>query len=190
MSAASPASPGERPGSRSPASGGQREPTAPHWSLPNVATHHPSTIPRVTQHNTLPSATPAIPQDPPHRLLRFFWVRFGVLVSFLGRNHEALLLPLHMPEDDRAAAVIFVVEDTGLTQKLGACFQPRFIKLLGWELANAFVLAEKRGETEMNKTQGTSRPAASFWAIPLRYSRLGAGALFITLGKERTNGKK
>lgn len=111
-----------------------------------------------------PFASPAIPQDPSHRLLHFFQISFGVLVSFLSRNHEALLLPLHVPKDDRAAAVIFVVEDAGVTKKLGARSQPHIVKLLGWELANAFVLAEKRGETEVNKTPGPSQPEASFWA--------------------------
>lgn len=51
-----------------------------------------------------------------------------------------------MPEDDGAAAVILVAEDAGFTNQLGTCFQPHFIKLLGWELTNPFVLAEKRVE--------------------------------------------
>lgn len=105
--------------------------------------------------NILPSASPAVPQHPAHRLLHFFWVSFGVLVSFLGRNHEALLLPLYVPEDDWAAVVVFVVENAAFVLKLGACFQPMFIKLLGWELTDVFVLAgkkkKKKGEGEMNK---------------------------------------
>lgn len=72
-----------------------------------------------------------------------------------------------MPEDDRAAGVVSVVENTAFVLKLGARFQPMFIKLLGWELTDVFVLAEKKkekkGETEVNKLkQRTSQPAASF----------------------------
>lgn len=102
------------------------------------------------QHNILPSATPAIPQHPAHRLLHFFWVSFGVLVSFLGRDHEALLLPLYVPEDDRAAVVVFVVENAVFVLKLGTRFQTMFIKLLGWELTDVFVLAEKKKKKERN----------------------------------------
>lgn len=75
-----------------------------------------------------------------------------------------MLLPFHMPEDDGAAVVFSVVENTGFPSKLRTRFQPPFIELLGWELADALVLAEKRWETEVNKMQGTSKPAASFWA--------------------------
>lgn len=75
-----------------------------------------------------------------------------------------MLLPFHVPEDDGAAVVFSVVENTGFPSKLRTRFQPPFIELLGWELADALVLAEKRWETEVNKTQGTSKPAASFWA--------------------------
>lgn len=70
-----------------------------------------------------------------------------------------------MPEDDRAAGVVSVVENAAFVLKLGARFQPMFIKLLGWELTDVFVLAEKKkkGETEVNKLkQRTSQPAASF----------------------------
>lgn len=69
-----------------------------------------------------------------------------------------------MPKDDGAAAVFSVVESTGSPSKLRTRFQPLSIELLGWEVTDALVLAEKRGETEVNKTQGTSQPAASFWA--------------------------
>lgn len=48
-----------------------------------------------------------------------------------------------------------MVENAAFVLKLGARFQPMFIKLLGWELTDVFVLAEKKkekkGETEVNK---------------------------------------
>lgn len=70
-----------------------------------------------------------------------------------------------MPEDDRAAVVVFVVENAVFVLKLGTRFQTMVVKLLGWELTDVFVLAEKKkkGETEVNKLkQRTSQPAASF----------------------------
>lgn len=151
-------------------------------------------IPPQFQHNTIPSASPAIPQDPAHRLRHFLQVSFGVLVSFLSSNHEGVLLPFYVPEDDGAAVVISVVEHTGFRNRLRTCSQPPFIELLGWELANALVLAEKKGETEVNKTQGTSQPAASFWAgfthnailleLALVYSYI-----ILCLGRGSTNGE-
>lgn len=75
-----------------------------------------------------------------------------------------MLLAFHMPEDDGAAVAVPVVEHAGFPNKLRTRSQPPFIELLGWELTNALVLPEKRGESEVNKPQGTSQPAAPFWA--------------------------
>lgn len=121
-------------------------------------------IPPQFQHNALPSISPAIPQDSAHHLCHFLQVGFGVLVSFLGRNHEGVLLSFHMPKDDGAAVIFSVVESTGFPSKLRTRSQPPFIEFLGWELTDALVLAEKRGETEVNKPKGTSQPTAPFWA--------------------------